>query len=298
MLFHQLPPKPDYLRVKVRRRLQRIGAVALKNAVYVLPFVPDALEDFHWLRREIVDAGGEATFCAGEFLEGVDDAEIEGQFRGQREREYHQVLEAVRSLDHPGERDAARLRRQLRQVVARDYFDSPGRLTAEQAVAALEARLARNAGEPATKEATMERPIGAVWVTRQGVHVDRIASAWLIARFIDPGAVFKFVPAKGYLPEPGEFRFDMFEGGFSHQGDRCTFETLVAHFGLSDPALEAIAEIVHDIDCKDEKFLRPETEGIRTVLDGISLGQTDDDARLLAGRTIFDGLYRHLRGTG
>jgi hypothetical protein len=294
VLFHQLPLKPDYLRVKVRRRLQSIGAVALKNSVYVLPSVPEALEDFHWLRREIVDAGGEATLCASEFVEGVDDAQVEELFRVDRGSEYDQVLKAARSVrGAPTEPEVARLRRQLRQVVGRDYFDSPGRPAAEQAVAALEAHLQRGPGHPMETGGTQERPIGSVWVTRQGVYVDRMASAWLIARFIDPAARFKFVPAKGYRPEPGELRFDMFEGEFSHEGNGCTFETLLGRFGLRDAALDAIAEIVHDIDCKDEKFAREETEGITTVLDGIGLGHRDDEARLLAGRTIFDGLYQH-----
>ena len=299
VLFHQLPPKPDYLRVKIRRRLQRIGAVALKNSIYVLPLVPEALEDFHWLRREIVDAGGEATLCASEFIEGLDDAQVEERFHADRGAEYDQVLEAAHSLgDEPGEHEVTRLRRQLRQVVARDYFDSPGRQAAEQAVTALKSEVTRGAGAQVRKEESVDRPVGAVWVTRQGVYVDRIASGWLIARFIDPAAKFKFVPAKRYRPAPGELRFDMFEGEFSHEGERCTFETLLLRFGLNDPALDAIAELVHDIDCKDDKFAREETEGVKTVLDGIALSQRDDEARLVAGCTIFDGLYQHFHRNG
>jgi hypothetical protein len=104
---------------------------------------------------------------------------------------------------------------------------------------------------------------GRTWVTRTGVHVDRIASAWLIRRFIDRDATFKFVPAKGYAPEPGEVRFDMFEAEFSHEGDLCTFEVLCARFALAEPGLAAVAELVHDIDVKDGKFGRPETAGTR-----------------------------------
>lgn len=136
---------------------------------------------------------------------------------------------------------------------------------------------------------------GATWVTRQNVYVDRIASAWLIARFIDRGALFKFVPARGYQPAPGELRFDMFEGEYTHEGDRCTFETLLRRFALDDAALDAIAGIVHDIDMKDDKFERDETDGVQTVLEGIARGLLDDDARLTAGRTVFDGLYEHFR---
>ena len=136
---------------------------------------------------------------------------------------------------------------------------------------------------------------GRTWVTRQGVYVDRIASAWLIRRFIDPDARFKFVPAKGYTPAPGEVRFDMFEAEFTHQGDRCTFEVLLEQAELDDPALRAIAEIVHDIDLKDGKFARPEAEGIRTLIAGICAATGDDEERLARGGAVFEDLHSHFR---
>src|SRR3546814_4206971 len=92
------------------------------------------------------------------------------------------------------------------------------------------------------------------WVTRRHVHVDRIASAWLIRRFIDPEASLKFVEGKGYAPEPDELRFDMADAEFTHEGDRCTFEALVVRSGLeTDPALRALGEIVHDLDIADAR---------------------------------------------
>jgi hypothetical protein len=125
------------------------------------------------------------------------------------------------------------------------------------------------------------------------VFIDRIGSAWLIRRFIDPEARFKFVPAKSYVPEPGELRFDMFEAEFTHEGDRCTFEVLIDRAGLKkDRGLAAIAEIVHDIDLKDGKFGRPEAEGIRTLIAGICNGTQDDDERLARGSAVFEDLYR------
>jgi hypothetical protein len=101
-------------------------------------------------------------------------------------------------------------------------------------------------------------------VTREGVHVDRIASAWLIRRFIDLEARFKFVPSRGYVPRAGEIRFDMADAEYTHVGDDCTFQTLVRRFGLAERPLRTIGEIVHDIDCKDELFGRPETAGVET----------------------------------
>lgn len=136
---------------------------------------------------------------------------------------------------------------------------------------------------------------GRVWVTRAGMHVDRIASAWLIRRFIDPQARFKFVPAKGYLPEPGELRFDMFEAEFTHEGDRCTFEVLLMRAGLSDPALAPIAEIVHDIDLKDGKFGREEASGIARLVEGIAVANQDDHARIERGAAVLNDLYEYFQ---
>jgi hypothetical protein len=125
------------------------------------------------------------------------------------------------------------------------------------------------------------------------VQIDRIASAWLIRRFIDPGARFKFVPGAGYAATADELRFDMFEGEFTHRGDRCTFEVLLAEAGLDDPALGAIGEIIHDIDLKDGKYGREEVGGIRTLIAGIASSHNDDNQRLERGGAVFDDLHRY-----
>ena len=136
---------------------------------------------------------------------------------------------------------------------------------------------------------------GRVWVTRQGVHIDRIASAWLIRNFIDPQARFKFVPPRGYAPEPNELRFDMFNAEFTHEGDRCTFEVLLARAHLEDPALRAIAEIVHDIDLKDAKFGRSQVEGIKSLITAICMATHDDEERIARGSAVFDDLHQYFR---
>jgi hypothetical protein len=128
-------------------------------------------------------------------------------------------------------------------------------------------------------------------VTRANVYVDRIASAWLILRFIDSGARFKLVPAKNYSPLSGELRFDMFQAELTHEGDLCTFEVLLHRFGIEDRALTAIGEIVHDMDLKDDKFGRPERAGIERLLTGLSLTEKDDQARLAKGEVLFDALH-------
>jgi hypothetical protein len=130
-----------------------------------------------------------------------------------------------------------------------------------------------------------------MWVTREGVFVDRIASAWLIRRFIDPQARFRFVPARGYKPRSGEIRFDMFQAEYTHEGGECTFQTLLMRFGLNDKRLQSIGEIVHDIDCKDDRFGRPETIGVMKLLRGIADSTKDDGERIERGGALFDDLY-------
>ena len=134
-----------------------------------------------------------------------------------------------------------------------------------------------------------------VWVTREHVQIDRIASAWLVRRFIDPKARFKFVPGRSYMPRSSEVRFDMFDGEYTHEGDRCTFEVLLARAGLDDPALAAIGEIIHDIDLKDDKFGRTEVAGIRTLIEGISIATKDDSERIARGTEVFNNLYEYFK---
>jgi hypothetical protein len=95
-----------------------------------------------------------------------------------------------------------------------------------------------------------------------------------------------------YGPEPGEPRFDMFEAEFTHEGDRCTFEVLLDRFGISEPALRPIAEIVHDMDLKDAKFGRPERAGVESLIDGLAASEQDDEARLVRGSALFGDLYQ------
>jgi len=300
LLIHQIPPKPDYFRVKVRRRLERIGAVALKNSVYVLPRREEGLEDFRWLLREIVSEGGEATLCEAGLVEGITHSELEALFQAAREPDYAEILSAAEGLastlgsaDAPPvdlEAELVRLRRQLEAVRAIDYFGAASKAAAERALDRLEHQL--NKPSPAGKE--IERMRGHTWVTRSDVFVDRIASAWLIRRFIDPTAGFKFIRGKSYQPRPGEVRFDMFEAEYTHEGDRCTFETLVQRAGLRDRGLRALGEIVHDIDCKDSKFGREETSGIAALLRGLVRSYPDDASRLKHGADLFHQLYAAL----
>jgi hypothetical protein len=276
----------------VWRRLQRLGAVALKNSVYVLPRREGTLEQFHWMRREIESDGGEATLVEAHFIEGVDDDELVASFHAAREADYAQIVEEARAVGDPSEADLVRLRRRLAEVAAIDFFGAQGRSKVEALLDGLEARLAKPAAQ--TREGGDYR--GRTWVTRKGIHVDRIASAWLIRRVIDPAAKFKFVDAKAYKHRPGELRFDMFEGEFTHEGDHCSFEVLVNRLGpRDDAALRAIAEIIHDLDLDDEKYARPAAAGVGRLLAGIAAGHAEDEARLERGSALLDDLYESFK---
>lgn len=311
LLIHQIPPRPAYLRVKVGRRLRRLGAVPLKNTVYALPRGDSAHELFQWVRREIVEGGGDATICEARFVDGLRDEELERLFNEARNAEYVQIARRCRELasgirrtagqDARSELQAERdkLARRLAEVKDMDFFGAPGRAAAEGALAALDERLRAPSAVPArTPPARPAEYRARTWVTRRGLHIDRMASAWLIRRFIDPEAKFLFVPAKGYTPRKGELRFDMFEGEFTHEGDRCTFETLVLRMGLRDPALRPIAEIVHDIDLKDSKFRREETPGVERLITGICMAHKEDEQRLRRASAVFEDLYQSFQRKG
>jgi hypothetical protein len=180
-------------------------------------------------------------------------------------------------------------------VVAIDFFGASGREAASGLVSEIESRTRGNKARPSQTRIDREKLRGKIWVTRKGIHIDRMASAWLIRRFIDEQTKFKFVPAKGYKPLRDEIRFDMFEAEFTHEGDSCTLEVLIKRTGIEDPAVIPIAEIVHDIDLKDSKFKRLESLGIERLIAGIAMSHKDDEARLARGVAVFDDLYEYFR---
>ncbi|MGO4668192.1 chromate resistance protein ChrB domain-containing protein [Bosea sp. 2RAB26] len=310
LLIHQLPTKPAYFRVKIWRRLQGIGAVAVKSTVYALPANAETQEDFEWLLKEIIDGGGEAMVCEARLIDGLSDAQVRALFDAARDSDYADIAKDARDLSAGLDTEASaekradartqlgRMRKRLAELVSIDFFGATGRLAVEGLLAELEARV--------TEEKVMSKhppkgadPIaelkGRTWVTRRDVYVDRIACSWLIRRFIDPDAVIRFVAGKGYVPKPGELRFDMFEGEITHEGDRCSFEVLLIRAGIADPALQAIAEIVHDIDLKDSKFGREETTGISSLIAGVAMANAGDEERIAQGAAVFDNLYQYFR---
>jgi hypothetical protein len=322
LLIHQLPPKPTNLRVRTWRKLQKLGAVSIKNSVYVLPFNEKTHEDFQWLKQEIESAGGEAAVFRAGSVEGATDDEIVGSFRQARDDEYARITADLDGLTgsvreqkrgghlSPGrlsnyEAELDKLHAELERVVSTDFFNAKGRVAALSAYERSQKALQRashsrdEVGEKARalKGSALDRTRyqGRRWVTRRNLHIDRLASAWLIKRFIDSRPRFYFV-AEGETVEGG-IPFDMFGAEFTHQGEDCTFETLIKKFGLTeDPGLHEIAEIVHDIDLKDDKFHRLEAAGLNATVRGLSELLKDDRKLLRQSDVVFDGLYTLLGG--
>jgi hypothetical protein len=304
-LIHQIPPKPIYLRAKIRQRLARVGAVALKNSVYILPHTEESLEDFQWIAQEAIAGGGEAHVSEGGFVgKGIDD-QIVSRFRSDRNADFaeltadmHPVLVRLRRRRAalPADEEAAsslkRFQKRFAEIAEIDFFDSPNAKKAQELLDEIKDRISKASPPAGRRPGGKKDLVGRTWVTRKGVHVDRIASAWLVRRFIDPNARFRFVDPGTDRGDSGELQFDVVGGDFTHEGERCTFETLIARLGIADRALTAVGEIVHDIDLKDGKFGRPEARGVEQLLLGIVLSHEDDESRLDRGFVFFDDLYQ------
>src|SRR5471032_2011556 len=263
LLAYQLPSRPSHVRVKTWRRLQQLGAVSTRNAVYVLPNTEQCREDFEWIRSEIVALGGEATVFAADSLTPAGGEELVAAFHHARTVDYQALKAEIECLRPRAASKAAltpiarrRLSRALRvsrerlaELEQTDFFGAPGRQDVVETLAALERLVIEPSGRtpaPADKAPVLD-PLDfhkRRWVTRPRPGVDRMASAWVIRRYIDRKATFAFVqdPTKSDVP------FDMYTGAFSHEGSLCTFETLVHKFGINDPVLVRIGHIVHDLD--------------------------------------------------
>ncbi len=296
LLIHQLPLEPLYLRAKIRQRLAQVGAIALKKSVYALPRREECLEDLQWIAEEAIAGGGEAHVCEAGFLESRAEFGLIDQSRAARSADYEALAQSLRGGRAETEAESrallSRTRKRFEEIAKIDFFAAPSRRKAEVALEQLEARMQRQIEAPTRPRS--DDLAGKIWVTRRGIHIDRIASAWLIRRFLDPRARFCFIDPKE-ARRAGEIRFDMVGGDFSHEGDCCTFETLASRHGLEDRALSEIGEIVHDIDLKDGKFGRLEAPGVERLVTGLILAHAEDTARLERGLLLFDDLYQSFR---
>jgi hypothetical protein len=305
LLVHQLPARPLYLRAQVRRRLGQVGALPLKNSVYVLPDRPSCLEDFQWIAQEAAAGGGEASVCRAAFVSEGTDAELRKRFRDSSDDRFAAVkadLEArlvkYRRRRQPSAADPPliRLQRVVDDASRLDFFNSEKGIEVQTLMAAIKKSLgspSKEAGRVNVKRADLK---GRVWVTRRDPRIDRLATAWLIHRFVDPAARFRFVDSTGGPVRAGERSFDMIGADFTHEGDRCSFETMCRRLGLKEAALQQVAEIVHDLDLKDGKFGRADAAGVQRLVDGLVAAYSDSASRVAAARPVFDALFASFGG--
>ena len=311
LLMHQLSPKADSFRVKIWRSLQKAGALQIKNSVYALPLSAVNKKLFESIVTEINSKNGDAFLCRSNFVKGMSSKELVSKFNQDRSEKYKALGEELREISklintkNPSENELmgvehsiGKVERQLAELKSIDFFNCETGKSVSNLLTSILTKIEHlriNKAGQEIKKAKMALCQGKVWVTRSNIHVDRLASAWLIETFIDKNPRFKFVKDNHYQPKANEVRFDMFNGEFTHIGDKCSFEVLAESFRIKDQTVSIIAEIIHDLDLKDTKFNRPETAGIGMVISSIISSEESDERRLKKGKILFDDLYRAIR---
>ncbi|HEY6253122.1 MAG TPA: chromate resistance protein ChrB domain-containing protein [Candidatus Angelobacter sp.] len=296
LLVFTLPTAKASERVGVWRKLQRYGAIALPASGYVLPSNAMNQERLEWLATSIRSSKGQAAVAQVCSFDDLENEEIKHMFNQARTRDYQAVEKELRKLAQVPGRDRVqpgilRLKKRLEQIIEIDFFASPVRGRIEQAVQQLEGE-GSETGQAGKKN--RKDYLGRTWVTRPHPGIDRVSSAWLISRYIDPRAKFTF----GNQPQaqPEAIPFDMFKaGGFGHSGNDCTFETLVKSFGIKDSRVRLVAQAVHDADLADEKFGRTEALGIDRILDGWNKQGMSSEEVLRRGIEMIEGLYNGIQ---
>ncbi len=297
LLVLSLPTQNATARMRAWRTLKACGAGVLRDGVYLLPDGPAHRQLLDDVAADVVDSGGSARVLS------VDDTAGELAALFDRSADYAELI-ALAHRSRPAPRanpsdDALKATRKLRkafeQLAAIDYFPGPAQPQARAAIEALEAAAARASapGEPRAAVRGITRLAladyqGRVWATRKRPWVDRLASAWLIRRFIDPDARFKWLADTAAAPKRA-LGFDFDGATFSHVGARVTFETLCASFGLETPALLRLGLLVHGLDAGG--VLPPEASGVESVLAGLRDAIANDDALLTAASHVFDALF-------
>jgi hypothetical protein len=277
--------------VEVWRNLQRYGSVPLGNSGYLLPNSPINQERFEWLAQAIRKYAGEASVVRVQSIDNLSTPQLVARFTEVRAHDYRELIRELRKTPSLASHKRAsgrvsRLRARFREIAEIDFFSSPLRKRVEDLLA--------NADAPpaARKRGAKVRPkdyVGRLWVTRLRPGIDRSASAWLIRKFIDKKARFTFAQDSEVLPRA--VPFDMFQGGFGHRGEDCTFETLRKEFHIRDARVTAIGEMVHDADLGDGKFGRKEGHGVDEILRGWARQGLADEKLLDRGMELIEGLY-------
>jgi hypothetical protein len=314
LFFYSVPSRPVSNRMRIWRKLAKTGAVQMKGAVYILPFNDEHYEFLQWLVSEIVGMKGEAAVVSIEKIDTMKDAEIIAFFDQQKASGYKTLQ---KSFDDLGRRlssiqkgakpqnvkgisaQFARLQKEFEDIKRIDFFSSREGTALGEKIKRVQADLKIISG------AEMKHPKsaaliskshadyhGKTWITRKKPFIDRMASAWLIKRFIDKDAAFDFIDEKDIdTIDKRSVTFDVRGGEFTHNGDMCTFEVIMKSFGLRDKTLKKMAEIIHDLDMKDDKFNAVEARGMENILEGIRRTAKNDRDALDKGMTLFEMLY-------
>ncbi|MDP3297030.1 MAG: chromate resistance protein [Thermodesulfovibrionia bacterium] len=313
LFFYSVPSKPVNARMKIWRRLAKAGAVQLKGAIYILPYNEETFELCQWLVSEVTSMKGEGDFVRVDKIETMNEKEIIDLFKEQRERDYSIIEKELEQFERKissirkgtGIQNNKKLSEQFNKYLKEfeeikkiDFFSSKAGNDLKKRIKSIEGEIKIVSGFAIQEKKVMIIPKriedyqGKTWVTRKNPFVDRMASAWLVKKFIDIKAVFKFIDEKdlGTL-DKDSVAFDIRRGEFTHSGDMCTFEVLIKAFGLKDKALKKIAEVVHELDIKDDKYKNPEAKGIEDILMGIRKTAKDDAEILEKGMVVFEMLY-------
>ena len=297
LLLFSLPTKRGTERVAVWRRLKKIGAVQITTSTYLLPDVPAQYEQFQWLAQQIRDYGGDATLIRAQEIEGLTRDKVVSLFNTARDKEYVDLKKALQKLLSGRRKSSAdlaaadleRLTKQFRDLRAIDFFES----ARGHEVAMLLRSAEGPKHTPKLQILNAKQYQRKTWLTRPRPEIDRVGSAWLIAKFIDPKAKFVLAPTARAIP--GAIPFDMIDAEFSHHGEDCTFETLRKRFGIQEKVAHKIGEMIHDADLDDAKFQRVECVGIDRLLKGWRKQGLKDQEILRRGFECFDALYAFLQ---
>ena len=291
-------------RVTLWRRLRRIGAISVKTGVYILPATDECIEAFQWLAQEVQQAKGDTLVFYVEQLEGLSDREIVALFREARQQDYleidtqaaelEQKINTQQQIEVPQIKEAiAKLRKRYSEVLNLDFFNCPDAQIVAARLTRIEQNLKQEENNNNLVSVDATKYQNKCWVTRPRPFVDRLACIWLIRKFIDPDAVIRY----SLQPAEDEVAFDMKEAEFGHQGNLCSFETMMLRFGLVEPGVKAIAQIVHELDLKDGEYMSPEAIGVETIIKGWLLAAYTDAELESLGIKLFEGLYLALAKT-
>lgn len=313
LFFYSVPSKPVSNRMKIWRMLVKAGAVQFKGSAYILPASDDHYELFQWLVSSVTAMQGEAAFVKVPKIETMKEDEIVGLFDKHREKDYldigmrlddfvSKIANAKKGIGTINSKkikeELNKFRKEFEDIGRIDFFSSKNRRELEQRLKAITSEIAgmtRTEPDKPVLDIVKRRSAdfqGKTWVTRKRPFIDRIASAWLIRKFIDKKASFGFIDENEIETlDKDAIVFDMVDGEFTHVGDLCTFEVLLKSFGLKDKVLFTISEIVHQLDLQDGKYRNPTAEGLRDILNGIRKTVNDDHEAIEKGMNIFEILY-------